>query len=70
MGTYSPRGRSRHLLETPPFSDPSEGIVRYGVFVSQHGQLGAIPRPPFLSVPPLKEHAKKGVSQRYLRDTL
>ena len=49
-----------------------------GFLVSQHGQLGAIPPPPFLSVFPLEEHAKwrcdtppsKGVSQRYLRDTL
>ena len=47
--------------------------------VSQHGQLGAIPPPPFLSVSPLGEHAKwrcdtpplkRGISisQRYLRD--
>ena len=49
-----------------------------GFLVSQHGQLGAIPPAPFLSVSPLGEHAKwrcdtppsKGVSQRYLRDTL
>ena len=49
-----------------------------GVLVSQHGQLGAIPPTPFLSVSPW-EHAKwrcntppptKGVSQRYLRDAL
>ena len=49
-----------------------------GFSVSQHGQLGAISPAPFLSVSPLGEHAKwrcdtppsKGVSQRYLRDTL
>ena len=28
-----------------------------GFLVSQHGQLGAIPPPPFLSVSPLGEHA-------------
>ena len=49
-----------------------------GFLVSQHGQMGAIPPPPFLSVSPLGEHAKcrcdtpppEGVSQRYWRDTL
>ena len=50
-----------------------------GFLVSQHGQLGAIPLPPFLSVSPLESirevevrypPASKGVSQRYLRDTL
>ena len=48
-----------------------------GFLVSQYGQLGATPPPPFLSVFPLGEHAKrrcdtppKRVSQRYLRDTL
>ena len=48
-----------------------------GFLLSQHGQLGAIPPPPFLSVP-LGEHAKwrcdtppsEGVSQRYVRYTL
>ena len=50
-----------------------------GFSVSQHGQVGAISPPPFLSVS-LGEHANcggaipppphKGVSQRYLRDTL
>ena len=54
-------------------------IARYGFFlVSQHGQLGAIPPPPFLSVSPLERNAKwrcdtppptRGVSQRYPRDT-
>ena len=29
-------------------------IARYGVLVSQHGQLGAIPTPPFLSISPLE----------------
>ena len=53
-----------------------------GFLVSQYGQLGAIPPPPFLSVFPLESirevevrnnpppPTKKGVSQRYLRDTL
>ena len=48
-----------------------------GFLVSQHGQLGAIPPPPFLSVSPLESMRSggaipppsKGVSQRYLRDT-
>ena len=47
-----------------------------GFLVSQHGQLGAIPPPPFLGVSPLESMRSggaiplKGVSQRYLRDTL
>ena len=50
-----------------------------GFLVSQHGQLGAIPPPPFSERLPLGEHAEcrcdtpppsKRVSQRYLRDTL
>ena len=51
-----------------------------GFLVSQHGELGAIPPPPFLSVSPLESMRSggaipppppsKGVSQRYLRDTL
>ena len=49
-----------------------------GFLVSQHGQLGAIPPPPFPERFPIGEHAKwrcdtppsKGVSQRYWRDTL
>ena len=49
-----------------------------GFLVSQHGQLGAIPPPLFLSVSPLESMRSggaippptKGVSQRYLRDTL
>ena len=49
-----------------------------GFLVSQHGQLGAIPPPPFLSVLPLKSMRSggaippptKGVSQWYLRDIL
>ena len=51
----------------------------WGFLVSQHGQLGAIPPPPFLSPSPLESMRSggaippppsKGVSQRYLRDTL
>ena len=50
-----------------------------GFLVSQHGQLGAIAPPPLLSVSPLESIREvevrypppsKGVSQRYLRDTL
>ena len=49
-----------------------------GLLVSQHGQLGAIPPPLFLSISPLESMQSggaipppsKGVSQRYLRDTL
>ena len=47
-----------------------------GFLVSQHGHLGAIPPPPFLSIPPwraceveVRYPPSKGVSQRYLRDT-
>ena len=49
-----------------------------GFLVSQHGQLGAIPPPPFLSISPLESIREvevrypppsKGVSQQYLRDT-
>ena len=54
-------------------------LSRYmGFLVSQHGQLGAIPPPPFLSVSPL-EGMRSGLSQEvryppppqkgYLRDT-
>ena len=50
-----------------------------GFLASQHGQLGAIPPPPFLSMSPLESMRSggaippppsKGVSQRYSRDTL
>ena len=49
-----------------------------GFLGSQHGQLGAIPPPPFLSISPVESMRSggaippplKGVSQRYLRDTL
>ena len=49
-----------------------------GFLVSQHGQLGAIPLPPFLSVSPLESMQSGGaipppskeVSQRYLCNTL
>ena len=59
-----------YLSDTPPFR-------AMGFLVSQHGQLGAIPPPPFLSISPLESMQSggaipptKGVSQRYLRDTL
>ena len=50
-----------------------------GFSASQHCQLGAIPPPPFLSISPMESMRSggaipppppKGVSQRYLRDTL
>ena len=49
-----------------------------GFLVSQRGQLGAIPPPPFLSIFPWRTcdvevhylHPHKGLSQRYLRNTL
>ena len=58
-----------HLSDTP--------LLRaMGFLVSQRGQLGAIPPPPFLSVSPLESMRSggaipptKGVSQQYLRDT-
>ena len=69
------------LRDTARLSQRYPPIARYGVFqnlVSQHGQLGAIPAPLFLSVSPLERMRSggaipphsKGVSQRYLRDTL
>ena len=49
-----------------------------GFLVSQHGQLGAIPPPPFWAFPPWRAcevevrypPPQNGVSQQYLRDTL
>ena len=38
-----------------------------GFLVSQHGQSGAIPPPPFLSVSPLAEHAKRRCDTRPLK---
>ena len=61
-----------HLGDTPLFR-------AMGFLVSQQGQLGAIPPPPFMSVSPLESMrsggaipppSHKGVSQPYLRDTL
>ena len=60
---------------------PPPPLCAMGFLVSQHGQLGAIPPPPFLSVSPLENMRSggaipppplttKGVSQRYLRDAL
>ena len=40
-----------YLSDTPP-------LHAMGFLESQHGQLGAIPPPPFLSISPLGEHAK------------
>ena len=57
----------RHYLSDTPL------LRAMGFLVSQHGQLGAIPPPPFSGRFPSGEHAKwrcdtppsKGVSQRY-----
>ena len=40
------------LCDTARLSQRYPPIARYGVLVSQHGQLGAIPPPPFPRVPP------------------
>ena len=54
-------------------------LCAMGFLVSQHGPLGAIPPPPFLSISPVESMRsrgaitpppQKGVSQRYWRDTL
>ena len=66
------------LRDTARLSQRYPPIARYGVLVSQHGQLGAIPPPPFSEhFPPgraceveVRYPPSKGVSQRYLRDTL
>ena len=61
--------RSLAILPTVPLVAPFCTIPRdylrdtsllraMGFLVSQHGQLGATPPPPFLSVSPLGEHAK------------
>ena len=62
-----------YLSDTPLLR--ALGFLFFLVF--QHGQLGAIPPPPFLSVSPLESMRSggaipptKGVSQRYLRDTI
>ena len=55
-----------HQLSGPVLSDTARlsqrypPIARYGVLVSQHGQLGAIPLPPFLSVSPLESMRSGG----------
>ena len=81
---YSAPTSLRHTLSGPVLRDTARlsqrcpPIARYGALVPQHGQLGAIPPPPFQSVSPLESMRNgevrypptKGVSQRYLRDTL
>ena len=66
-------------LSANPFSKLVTSLRAMGFLVSQHGQLGAIPPPPFLSVSPLESICEvwrcdappsKGVSQRYWRNTL
>ena len=67
LGHYE--GNERHLLSGPVSRDIARlsqrypPIARYGVFVSQHGQLGAIPPPPFLSVSPLESMRSRGARQ-------
>ena len=69
------------MLSGPVLRNTARLFQRYppmGFLVSQHGQLGAIPPPPFLSVSPLESMRSggaippptKGVSQRYLCHTL
>ena len=54
MGTQWPRiARYRETI-----SAIRPLLRNMGFLVSQHGQLGAIPPPPFLSASPLGEHAK------------
>ena len=80
-----PSEAKRDFLRDPVLRDTARLSQRYppslramGVLVSQHGQLGAIPPPPFLNVSPLESMRSggaitpptKGASQRYLRDTL
>ena len=48
------------LRDTTRLSQRYTPIARYGVLVSQHGQLGAIPPPPFLSVSPLESMRSGG----------
>ena len=80
-GTF-PEFSSGTPEQTPETATAFSSFLRYptnrllpamGFLVSQHGQLGVTPPPPFLSVSPLGEHAKwrcdtlpptKGVSQR------
>ena len=68
-----------HALSGPVLRDTARLSQRYpllramGFLVSQHGQLGAIPPPPFLSVSPLEYMRSRGAipppPQRYLSDT-
>ena len=82
--THLKIGRKKNL-SGPVLRDTARLSQRYppslramGFLVSQHGQLSAIPLPPFLSVSPLESIREvevryppsKGVSQRYWRDTL
>ena len=46
------------LRDSARLSQRCPPIARYGVLVSQHGQLGAIPPPPFSERLPLGEYAK------------
>ena len=53
-----PNGSGPVLRDTARLSQRYPHIARYGVLVSQHSQLGAIPPPPFSQRLPLGEHAK------------
>ena len=61
------------LRDTARLSQRYPPIARYGFLVSQHGQLGAIPPPPFLSVSPLESMRSGGAiplpQKWYLSDT-
>ena len=61
LRAYQPNGRLLSpVLSGPVLRDTARQSQRYpllramGLLVSQHGQLGAIPPPPFLSVSPLE----------------
>ena len=61
------------LRDTARLSQRYPPIARYGFLVSQHGQLGAIPLPLFLSVSPLESMRSGGAipppQKGYLSDT-
>ena len=61
------------LRDTARLSQRYPPIARYGVLVSQHGQLGAIPPPPFLSLSPFESMRSGGAipppQKGYLSDT-
>ena len=85
LGATRPLSKTIPSLSGPVLRDTARLSQRYprrlramGFLVSQHGQSGAIPPPPFSERFPHEEHAKwrcdtpplkRGISQRYWRDT-